>query len=310
MGLPYGCKSGVCGSCKARVLKGNVAHTQTASLALSDAERAEGITLMCCTSARSNLSLEVKEVQGSKDYPVKIMPARIQEMRQVASDVIVLRLKLPANEPFRYRPGQYIDILLKDGQRRSFSIANPSKAGEPLELHIRKVEGGQFTTHVFSGMKERDIVRIEGPLGSFFLREDSVAPIILLAGGTGFAPIKAIVEAAIESQLSRPMHLYWGANRPEGLYLDALANEWVKSLPWFQYTPVVSAATGQDAWTGRSGLVHHALLEDYPDLADHQVYACGAPAMIDAARADLVKLRALHAEAFFADAFSFSTAPV
>jgi len=308
IGLPYGCKSGFCGSCKGKVLAGEVSHGKASEQALSDADRANGLTLLCCASAKSDLTIEIREVQGTADYPVKIMPARVSEILHAAPDVIVLQLKLPSSDAFRFRPGQYVDILLKDGQRRSFSIANPPHVQDRLELHIRHVPNGQFTEHVFKGMKPRDILRLEGPLGSFFLREESSAPIILLAGGTGFAPIKSIVEYAIEHNVQRPMHLYWGANQPEGFYFDHLARDWACRIKGFRYTPVVLAGAAS-GWTGRIGLVHQALLADYADLSMHEVYACGAPAMIDAARSDLIGQRSLPASAFFADAFTFSTAP-
>lgn len=307
--LPYGCKSGVCGSCKGKVISGQVSHGNADQHALTPDERAQGVTLLCCATAHSDLTIEIREIAGASDYPVKIMPARIQSMTTAAPEVMILRLKLPASDKLRFRPGQYVDILLRDGQRRSFSIANAPEDEEFMELHVRRVAGGQFTEQVFSSMKPRDILRLEGPLGSFFLQEDAAAPIIFLAGGTGFAPIKAIVEHAIKNDMTRPMHLYWGANTPDGLYLDALARSWAEDHANFRYTPVVAADPPPAGWTGRTGLVHEALMADYPDLSKHQVYACGGPAMVDAARIDLLGLCALPAEAFFADAFTFSTAP-
>jgi CDP-4-dehydro-6-deoxyglucose reductase, E3 len=309
VGLPYGCKSGACGSCKAKVLTGEYSHGSASDSALPAAERALGFALLCCASAHSDLTIEVREVAGSGEYPVKIMPARVEAMTQAADDVIILRLKLPASDRMRFRPGQYVDILLRDGKRRSFSIANPPHDAEFLELHIRRVPGGQFTDQVFNSMKLRDITRLEGPLGSFFLRDDSTAPVILLAGGTGFAPLKAIIEHAIHEKHARPMHLYWGASDPAGLYLNRLAVEWAASRKDFRYTPVLSAQPSPEGWSGRTGLVHQALMSDYADLSSHQVYACGSPAMIDAARRDLTGLRALPADAFFSDAFTFSTVP-
>lgn len=306
IGLPYGCKSGVCGSCKAKVVSGTVSHGTANELALSPAERDQGITLLCCASARSDLTLEIREAPGADDFPVKTMPARVQTMTVAAPGVMIVQLKLPASDRLRFRPGQYVHILLKDGQKRSFSIANAPQVEDTLELHIRQVAGGQFTEQVFSSMKPRDILRLEGPLGSFYLDEDSTAPIIFLAGGTGFAPVKAMVEHAINRGITRPMHLYWGAGTPDGLYLDALAKDWAERRADFRYTPVVSGAA--DGWSGRTGLVHRALMDDYADLSGHQVYACGAPAMVDAARSDLVNQRALPTAAFFADAFTFSTA--
>ena len=307
IGLPYGCKSGVCGSCKAKVISGEVSHGATSEHALSATERAQGIALLCCASAHSDLTLEIREAGGNDDYPVKTMPARVQTMTLAAPGVMILQLKLPASDRLRFRPGQYVHVLLKDGQKRSFSIANAPQVEDTLELHIRQVPGGQFTEQVFSTMKPRDILRLEGPIGSFYLDEESTAPIIFLAGGTGFAPVKAMVEHAINRGLARPMHLYWGAGTPDGLYLDTLAKNWAERRPDFRYTPVVSGPIGN--WSGRSGLVHRALMDDYADLSGHHVYACGAPAMVDAARTDLVTQRALPDAAFFADAFTFSTAP-
>jgi CDP-4-dehydro-6-deoxyglucose reductase len=222
--------------------------------------------------------------------------------------VIVLELKLPASEKFQFIAGQYIDILLADGKRRSFSIANAPTSADHLELHIRRVPGGQFTTHVFEKLKEKDILRFEGPLGGFRLH-DSPKPAILLAGGTGFAPIKSIVENAIATGQTRPMTLYWGSRDLAGLYQLDVARSWEARLPGFRCIPVLSDASPADNWSGRQGLAHAALMADLPDLSGHEVYACGSPAMIDAARADLTGRCQLPADAFFADAFSFSTDP-
>ena len=304
--LPYGCKGGVCGSCKGRVLAGEVSHDGALEQALSANERARGFTLLCCASALSDLTIEIGHVGALSEFPAKLMPARIHAMSRASADVMILQLKLPASDTFRFRPGQYIDFLLKDGQRRSFSIAN-AQADGILELHVRRVPGGQFTEHVFSSMRPRDIVRIEGPLGSFHFHAESTAPAIFLAGGTGFAPIKAIIEDALDKKVSRPMHLYWGAATPDGLYLDSQVRQWAAQLPSFHYIPVISSSSPSN-WAGRTGLVHHALMNDYPDLSRHQVYACGSPAMIESARQDLIERCALSADAFFADAFTFSRA--
>lgn len=304
IGLPFGCKSGVCGACKAKVLSGEVVHRDANENVLTPGERAQGMALLCCASARSSLTVAIREVEGVADYPVRVMPSRVQSIEMAAPDVAVLTLKLPVNENFRYRPGQYIDILLKDGLRRSFSIANANARDDGIELHVRRVTGGLFTEQVFTTLKVRDILRIEGPLGGFYLRE-SDAPVVLLVGGTGFAPIKGIVEAAIAARKSRPMHLYWGAHDLAGLYRHELALAWARQYPWFRYTPVLSGAPA--GWSGRSGLVHHALMADHPNLAGYQVYACGAPAMIAAARGDLERRCQLPDEAFFSDAFTFST---
>ena len=300
--LPHGCRDGACGACKGRVLEGEVEHAEHASGALSEAERAEGLALFCCARPRGDLVVQARSVTRAGDIQVKKLPCRVQKLERLAEDVMRIELKLPASENFAFRAGQYIDILLADGQRRSFSIANaPHDAGH-LELHVRRIDGGRFTGHVFETMIEKEILRFEGPLGSFFLREDSTRPIVMVAGGTGFAPIKGIVEHAIRLGLQRPITLYWGARRRDGLYLDALARSWEAALPGLRYVPVLS----DEAWEGRGGLVHQAVLEDFADLSAHEVYACGAPVLIDAARASFCGGCGLPEDAFFADAFTFA----
>lgn len=305
--LPYGCRNGACGACKGRVVDGLVDHGAAQDQALSTADRVGGLALFCCARPLSDLVLECREVGTAKDIPVKIMPCRVQKIERVADDVIILSLKLPANERLQFLAGQYVEFLLKDGKRRAFSIANAPHDDGFLQLHVRMIAGGEFTGHVFGGMKEKDILRFQGPYGSFFLREESTKPVILLAGGTGFAPIKALVEHAIHSQIKRPMKLYWGARNRGGLYLPDLAAGWADRYGQIRYIPVLSEATPADAWQGRCGLVHRAVLEDHADLAGYQVYACGAPAMIDAARAGFLA-RGLPEEEFFADAFTFASA--
>ena len=307
--LPYGCRNGACGACKGKVIDGLVDHGAAQEQALSTADRASGMSLFCCAKPLSDLVLECREVGTARDIPVRIMPCRVQTMERVAGDVIVLKLKLPANERLQFLAGQYIEFLLKDGKRRAFSIANAPHDDGFLQLHVRLIVGGEFTGHVFDGMKEKDILRFQGPYGSFFLREESKKPVILLAGGTGFAPIKALVEHAIHSRSARPMTLYWGARNRAGLYLPDLPAAWAAEHEQFGYVPVLSDATAQDAWSGRRGLVHRAVLEDHGDLSAFQVYACGAPAMIDAARAEFVA-RGLPPDEFFADAFTFMSPSV
>lgn len=302
--LPYGCRNGACGACKGKVIDGLVDHGMAQEQALSMADRAGGLALFCCAKPLSDLVLESREVGTAKDIPVRIMPCRVQKIERVAHDVIVLSLKLPANERLQFLAGQYIEFLLKDGKRRAFSIANAPHDDGLLQLHVRLISGGEFTGHVFAGMKEKDILRFQGPYGSFFLREESTKPVILLAGGTGFAPIKAMIEHAIHAHMTRPMEIYWGARNRAGLYLPDLPRQWAAAHSHMRFVPVLSEATQQDAWQGRTGLVHRAVLEDHPDLAAWQVYACGAPAMIDAARAGFAA-HGLPAEEFFADAFTF-----
>ena len=303
--IPYGCRNGACGACKSRLVEGQVDHGAAQEHALSAAERTAGMLLACCATPLSDLVIECSEAKSENDISVKAMPARVHQLQRVAADVMIMKLRLPANERLQFLAGQYVEFLLKDGRRRAFSIANAPQDDEFLELHIRLMPGGVFTEQVFGTMKERDIVRIEGPHGSFQLHEDSTKPAILVAGGTGFAPIKAIVEHALHQRILRPMTIYWGARERSGLYLPDLPQHWAEQHAHIRYVPVLSDAAAADAWQGRSGLVHEAVLADHPDLTGVQVYACGAPAMIDAARRDFCA-RGLPAEEFFSDAFTLA----
>lgn len=302
--LPYGCKNGACGSCKGKVLSGTVEYGSYQARALSDEEKAQGKALFCQAKPLSDLVLEARTVGAAKDIQVKKLPCRVQRLERVADDVMVLQLKLPANERLQFLAGQYIEFLLKDGGRRSFSIANPPHDPELIELHVRHVPGGQFTDHVFGKMKERDILRCEGPLGTFFLREDSDKPIVFVASGTGFAPIKSVLEHMFHKNIARPATLYWGGRRPKDLYMNALAEKWAAEHPGFRYVPVVSDALPEDGWTGRTGFVHRAVMADFPDLSGYQVYACGVPVMVDSARRDFTALCRLPEDEFYADSFT------
>jgi CDP-4-dehydro-6-deoxyglucose reductase len=304
IGLPYGCKNGACGSCKGSVISGEIDQGTHSSSALANDEKTRGMALFCCATAKSDLEIDIREVSGVGDMAVRKLPCRVNALERVADDVVVLKLQLPASERLQYLAGQYIEFLLKDGKRRSYSMASPPHHEGPIELHIRHMPGGVFTDHVFGAMKERDILRFEGPLGTFFLREDSDKPIVLLASGTGFAPIKAIVEHAIHAGVTRPMTLYWGARSKKDIYLASLAESWAADLPNFRFVPVLSEPTEADAWTGRTGFVHRAVIEDLPDLSNHQVYACGAPVMVESAQRDFSAHHGLPAEEFFADSFT------
>lgn len=306
--LPYSCRSGACSTCKGKVVSGEYDAGPYPAQILAPEEMAEGYTLLCQARPTSDMVVESTEVRLASDIQIRKLPARVQSIVHAAPDVAILKLQLPATEQFRYYAGQYIELILKEGRRRSYSMAAAPHVGNPLELHIRHMPGGYFTDHVFGAgatqMKEREILRIEGPFGSFFLREDSERPIVLLASGTGFAPIKAIVEHMIHKQITRPVVLYWGARRPRDLYMNDLAASWADALPGFTYVPVVSDALPEDGWSGRTGFVHEAVLSDFADLSGHEVYACGAPAMVEAARRDFTAQSGLPPEYFFADAFT------
>ncbi|KAB8063626.1 CDP-6-deoxy-delta-3,4-glucoseen reductase [Janthinobacterium violaceinigrum] len=304
VGLPYSCKSGACSSCKGKIVSGNVQHKPYQARSLTEDEAAAGYSLLCCAVPQGDLVVQAREVAGSSDYPIKKMPSRVTTIEKVAPDVVVLTLQLPASERLHYRAGQYIEIMLRDNKRRSYSMASAPVEGGPVSLHIRHMPGGLFTDQVFGTMKERDILRFEGPMGTFFLREDSDKPVVLLASGTGFAPLKAIVEHMVNEKSQRPITLYWGGRRPHDLYMDALCRQWAADLPQFTYVPVVSEALPEDAWSGRTGFVHQAVMADLPDLSAHQVYACGAPIVVESANRDFVQLCQLPADEFYADAFT------
>lgn len=307
IGMPYGCKDGACGSCKCLKLSGTVVHGPHQSKALTPEEETAGLVLTCCATAQSDVVLESRQVTGAGAFPIKKMPVRVSTLQKLSPDVAVLRLQLPAAEPFRYHAGQYVEFLLRDGDRRSYSMANaPGNQGTPahIELHVRHMPGGKFTDQVFDTMKEKDILRIEGPHGSFYLRDDSKLPMVFLASGTGFAPIKALLEHMQATGCTRPTTVYWGGRRPADLYLHTWMKKAAANMPHITYVPVVSDALPEDNWQGRTGFVHLAVMEDHPDLSQHQVYACGAPVMVDSARKDFVERCRLPSEAFFADSFT------
>ena len=307
IGLPYGCRDGACGSCKSRLLEGRVIHGAHQLRALSVAEEDSGWILPCCAAAQTDCVIEARSVPGAGEFPVLKMPARVLSLQRAAPDVMIMKLQLPANQNLQYRAGQFIEIILRDGARRSYSMANAAhQLGSPpaLELHLRHLPGGRFTDHVFGAMKEKEILRIEGPFGSFFLREEATQPIVLLAAGTGFAPVKALIEHMTLKAIDRPTVLYWGGRRPQDLYLNGWCEEAAAQMPHLRYVPVVSDALPEDAWTGRTGFVHRAVMQDLPDLSGHQVYACGAPVMVDAARRDFVQHCGLPEDEFYADAFT------
>ncbi len=303
--IPYGCKNGACGSCKGTILSGTVDYGKYQEKALPAAEREQGKALFCQCTPLSDCTLQARIVGKAGDIQVKTLPCRIHSLQKLTDDVIVLQLKLPASEKLQFLAGQYLEFILRDGTRRSFSMGNAPHDAEFVEIHVRHVPGGQFTDHVFGKMKEKDILRFEAPLGTFFLREDSDKPIVFVASGTGFAPIKAIIEHAIHKGIVRPMTLYWGGRRPKDLYMHELAQKWAAEYgAFFDYVPVISDALPEDAWTGRTGFVHRAAMEDFPDLSGCQVYACGVPIMVDSAKTDFVEKCKLPEEEFYADSFS------
>jgi CDP-4-dehydro-6-deoxyglucose reductase len=303
--MPYGCRSGSCGACKAKVLQGAFHYEDPNLHGLSKIDSAAGDVLLCQAHARSNMQIAVREIERAEDIEIKKMPCRVAELNQLSHDVMQLWLTLPINERLQFLPGQYIMFLLPDGRRRAFSLANAPQHDERLELHIRYVRDGDFTHFVFHELQQRDILRIEGPFGNFYLRHNNELPILLVAGGTGFAPIKAIIEHALAEGLQRPMQLYWGVQAKRDLYQLALVEQWLQTCPHLSFVPVLSEPLAEDDWQGRTGFVHETVLQDHPNLNGYEVYASGPPAMVAAAQAQFTS-NGLPVEHFFSDPFDFA----
>lgn len=304
VGLAYGCKDGACGSCKCKMTSGTVTHANFQRKALSEEEEANQFVLTCCATPQSDIVLESRQVTQVGALPIKKMPTRVSSLVKKSPDVVLMHLQLPANDTFAFRAGQYIEFILRDGSRRSYSMANAPHNGASVELHIRHMPGGRFTDLVFGSMKEKDILRMEGPFGSFYLREDSDKPMVFLASGTGFAPLKALLEHMQHLGIERPTTLYWGGRRPADLYLQDWITAQLALMPHLTFIPVVSDALPEDQWSGRTGYVHQAVLDDFADLSGYQVYACGAPIVVDTARQTFCANAHLPEDEFFADAFT------
>jgi CDP-4-dehydro-6-deoxyglucose reductase len=292
--LPYSCRAGVCRTCRGTIVEGKVDYGAVHATYLPDSDKAKGYALLCQAKPLSDLTIEVQEVHGVRP---RIIPCRVERLDMPAPDVAIIGLRLPMNENFRFLAGQYIDILMKEGRRRSYSLATrPDPGGvTALEIHVRHTPGGAFTDHVFTKLKVRDLLRFEGPLGSFYLREESDKPMIMLASGTGFAPIRAICEYAADKKIKRPITLYWGGRLKRDLYQMDVAAAW----PNVKFVPVLS----DEKWDGRMGFVHRAVMEDFPDMSGYQVYACGAPIVVESARRDFSQQCGLPADEFYADSF-------
>lgn len=303
--LPYVCRDGACGACKGKVLKGTVDYGSYQQSALTDAEKADGKALFCCAKPLSDLNIECHEVDELRRFPIKKMKFSVQKMERAAPDVMVLELRPEDDERMNFIAGQYVAVQLDDGTKRSYSIANAPHESNRLELHIRLVAGGKFTSHVFDGMKEGDVLQVEGPHGSFFLHEDNDKPIIFMSGNTGFASIKSMVEHAFKVGMTRSMVLYWGVKTPTDFYLVDVPEKWQQEHDNFKFVPVLSEPKPEYNWQGRTGLVTDAILQDYPELNNHQIYACGPPLMVDAGRAPFMN-RGLPEDQYFSDAFFVS----
>lgn len=303
--LPYGCKSGSCGTCLGKVVSGEIHYPEGLPLTVMEHEHLEGKAVFCVSIAKSDLILEVKEVANEGDIQVQILPARVESLRKLADDVMEMQLKLPTSKRLAFHAGQYIEFILRDKTRRAFSIANAPTNDEYLELHLRHNTDGTFTNHVFNEMKEKAMLRFEGPFGSFYIREKSNRLLILIAGGTGFAPIKAIIEQLIEEQDTRLVHLYWGARDQQDLYRDDLAKKWAFQRENIEYIPVLSDVKEGQEWQGRTGYVHVAVADDFEDLSKFDIYMAGPPVMINAAKESFSKL-GLPIDQLFSDSFEYA----
>lgn len=308
--FPYGCRSGVCGACKSTLVDGRVDYGEYEESTLTDAEIRQGKLLLCQAVPLEDVVIDVDEITPGRNtgqnIQIKKLPCRVAKLEKLANDVMRVFLQLPKSQQFNFIPGQYIDILMKDGQRRSFSIANlPQQAGEEgLELHIRHVPGGHFTPKVFNALRERDLLRFEGPFGTYFLQSEAHRPIVMIAGGTGFSPVKGLVQQALGDNPAQQIHLFWGARDEQDLYLNDLAQTWARAHENFTYTPVLSESTSAD-WRGAGGWVHEAVLAGYDDFSGMDVYASGPPVMIDAVR-DGLGAKGMRAERFFFDSFTYA----
>jgi CDP-4-dehydro-6-deoxyglucose reductase len=301
--LPYGCRNGFCGDCRADLTSGEIHYPQGQPPVMSDDETR--ICYTCQASITSDVTIKVAEIMASQDIQTRIMPCKVDRIERLNDDVIRLYLKLPDSERLQFLAGQYLNFVLSDGSKRAFSIANAPHDDNFIELHIRHVAGGTFTNQLFNGMQEKTILRIEAPLGSYYLREESERPIILMGGGTGFAPLKGIIEHAFQIGVKRPMHLYWGVRSQADLYLADLPEQWVADYPNFTYTPVLSEP--DQAWQGQTGWVHEAVVANYPDLSAHEVYMSGPPPMIKAGK-EAFLAHGLSDEQLYSDSFEYGAA--
>lgn len=306
--LAHGCRHGNCGVCRARLTSGEVDYPDGLPPGLEPRDAADGLILMCRARARGDLELDVDEVRHPDEVVVKRLPGRIERAERLGRDLIALYLRLPSVENFAFLPGQYLDVLLPHGRPRSFSIACPPHDARLIELHVRRVPGGAFTEALFAADPTERLLTIEGPRGSFRYHPPksaaapgvATAPLLLVAGGTGYAPIQAILRHVVERGARRDVRLYWGARTAAELYADARIREIVRRTPQLTYVPVLSEPVAD--WTGRRGCVHDAVLADHDSLTTLDVYACGPPAMIEAVRRTFPARRAdpdrLHFESF------------
>jgi CDP-4-dehydro-6-deoxyglucose reductase len=278
-------------------------------LGITAAEEQAGQVLLCQARAQTDLVVEARLIATVADVEIKTLPCRIARLTPLAADVMQVWLRLPAVETLRFQPGQYLDVLLEGGRRRSFSIASPPHDSDLLELHVRRVPGGGFTDRLFATLNAGALLRIEGPVGQFIYRPSS-GPVLMIAGGTGFAPLKSMLRHILENTggPARDIHLYWGARRTPDLYEEALVLDWTRRHRYLHFTAVLSEPepeTAPDQPHRRHGWVHEAVLQDHPDLSAFEVYAAGPPAMIEAIRTSFPH-HGLNPDRLYFDSFDYA----
>ena len=305
LNLPSRCKGGNCGACKARLVHGEIHHPNGPPLGLSGADIAEGLILLCQARARTDLTLQTLEMRAADAAGPRRLPCRIERSIPLSHDVMGLFLRLPIAEAFTFEAGQYLDILLPGGRRRSFSIASPPHDARPLELHIRRVAGGEFTDRLFHEDMREGLLTIEGPLGKFTYRarEGVAPPMLLIGGGTGLAPLMSILRHVIENGIERDMQLFWGVRSECDLYAQATLEHLSRRAAALSYTPVLSEPT--PAWRGLTGWVHEAAFAALEDLESIEVYAAGPPAMIAAIQREYAA-RGCDASRLYFDSFDYA----
>ena len=304
IGLPYGCRNGACGKCAGDLVSGEIGYARELSGLALDLQQ-QGRALFCQACPRGDIEIKVHEISTSRDLELKTLPCRVESMQLLTHDIMKLELKLPETERLQFLAGQYIEFLLRDGKRRAFSMANAPHDDALIELHIRHVPDGQFGDYVFDGMKVKELLRLQGPLGSYYLREESDRPIILMGGGTGFAPLKSMLEHAFHIGMDRQIHLFCGVRARRDLYMDDLVRGWLQQHDNLKYTPVLSEPDEGDDWQGKTGFVHEAIIDQYPDLSGFDVYLSGPPPMIKAGM-DAFYAHGLPESQIYSDSFEYS----
>jgi len=300
--LPYGCRNGFCGKCKSVILDGEIQYPGKRPPGISESETNEGFALLCQCRASSDLTIASNELEPEiGNIPIRKLPCKVQEIEHLNHDVVKVVLKTPESDSLQYLAGQYIDLQYKDMIPRSFSVANEPKNSSLIELHIRLIEDGEFTNFIFKELKEKTLLSIEGPRGDFYLREKSTKPIIFVAGGTGFGPVKAIIEHIISSKNNRQIFIYWGVRDEKDIYMKTPYN-WEQDHQNITFIPVLSEAN--KGWSGRTGFVHEAVVHDFDSLKEYEVYACGPPVMVKSAANSFVE-KGLSKDSFFSDSFDF-----